>query len=263
VEVYYFERENAASRVAVDEKFNSSMIKCITDTGIQRIMLNHLQQYSQEVNGKVVEQPDLAFSSDGLEAMNRNIKALNNGVNHQPIYKVRTFEPIGNKFVVGHSGNKGAKFVEAAKGTNLYFAIYVNSEGKRSYQSIPLNVVVERQKQGLSPVPEANALGNSLLFFLSPNDLVYLPTMEEQENKQIPNLDNLTQLQVDKVYKVVSFSGSQCFFVKNNIANAIVNKVEFSALNKMERSIEGEMIKDCCMKLKVDRLGRIVDTIKC
>lgn len=263
VEVYYFERENAASRVAVDEKFNSSMIRCITDTGIQRIMLSHLQKYSQEVNGKIVEQPDLAFSSDGLEAMNRNIKALNNGVNHQPIYKVRTFEPIGNKFVVGHSGNKGAKFVEAAKGTNLYFAIYVNSEGKRSYQSIPLNVVVERQKQGLYPVPETNALGNSLLFYLSPNDLVYVPTTEEQENANAVNFNNLTKEQVTRVYKVVSFTGNRLYAIPLNVAQSIVDKVEFTQLNKVESElIYKKSIKEICCKLKVDRLGRIVDAIK-
>ena len=43
----------------------------------------------------------------------------------------------------------------------------------------------------------------------------------------------------------------------NHIANSIVNKFEFSALNKMEKSIEGIMIKEVCWKLKVDRLGNI------
>ena len=30
----------------------------------------------------------------------------------------------GNKFTVGQIGNKCSKFVEAAKGTNLFFAVY-------------------------------------------------------------------------------------------------------------------------------------------
>jgi CRISPR-associated endonuclease Csn1 len=38
--------------------------------------------------------------------MNKNIVALNNGKGHQPILKVRTYEPKGNKFNVGSSGNK-------------------------------------------------------------------------------------------------------------------------------------------------------------
>ena len=263
VAVYYFDTQNAASRVMVDDSFNSARIKTITDTGIQRIMLNHLHQYSQEINGKTVEQPELAFSADGIEAMNRNIQSLNNGANHQPIFKVRTYELLGNKFAVGHTGNKGAKFVEAAKGTNLFFAIYANSEGKRSYESIPLTLVVERQKQGLSSVPEVNASGSMLLFHLSPNDLVYLPTTEEQENAVAVNFNNLTKEQVARVYKVVSFTGSRLYAVPSNMAQSIVDKVEYTQLNKVESDlINKKSIKESCWKLKVDRLGRIVDAIK-
>ncbi len=39
----------------------------------------------------------------------------------------------GNKFQVGYTGNKKTKFVEAAKGTNLFFAIYQDQNGKRNY----------------------------------------------------------------------------------------------------------------------------------
>jgi CRISPR-associated endonuclease Csn1 len=31
---------------------------------------------------------ELAFSPDGIDEMNRNIKELNDGKEHQPIYKV-------------------------------------------------------------------------------------------------------------------------------------------------------------------------------
>src|SRR5690606_25225549 len=104
---------------------------------------------------------------------------LNVGKQHKPIYKARTSEPRGNKFPVGQTGNKKHKFVEAAKGTNLFFAIYETASNKRVYETIPLNVVIERQKQGLLPVPEENGQGSKLLFYLSPNDLVYVPTEEE------------------------------------------------------------------------------------
>lgn len=66
------------------------------------------------------DKADLAFSAEGIEEMNRNIIALNDGKKHQLIYKVRVYEPLGNKFNVGTTGNKGKKFVEAAKGTNLF-----------------------------------------------------------------------------------------------------------------------------------------------
>ena len=57
---------------------------------------------------------------------------------------------------------------------------------------------------------------------------------------------------------MVSSSGNQCFFVKENVASPIIDKTEFSALNKMERAITGEMIKEVCVPVKVDRLGNII-----
>lgn len=56
---------------------------------------------------------------------------------------------------------------------------------------------------------------------------------------------------------MVSCTGSQCMFICHEVATSIVNKSEFSSLNKMERAITGEMIKEVCLKLKVDRLGNI------
>ncbi len=43
----------------------------------------------------------------------------------------------------------------------------------------------------------------------------------------------------------------------NDSLPEIVDKSEYSALNKMEKSIDGVMIKNFFVKLKVDRLGNI------
>ncbi|SFU76504.1 CRISPR-associated endonuclease Csn1 [Pustulibacterium marinum] len=264
-----------ATRKSLDASFNSKSIESITDTGIQMILINHLEQYDetkvtiaekgvaekiqrrkQLIKDKVLlEHPELAFSPEGIEDMNKNIVQLNGGKFHQPILKVRVFE-LGSKFKVGYQGNKKAKYVEAAKGTNLFFAIYWDeTKNKRVYETIPLNIVIERQKQGLSSVPEANEKGNKLLFHLSPNDLVYVPS--EDESTSLIDLNNLSSEQIKRIYKVVSFTGTQMFCVIQNMATSIVNKMEFSSLNKMERSLDNTMMKDVCVKLKVDRLGNI------
>jgi CRISPR-associated endonuclease Csn1 len=57
---------------------------------------------------------------------------------------------------------------------------------------------------------------------------------------------------------MVSSSGNQVFFILNVVASPILNKEEYSALNKMERAITGEMIKEICVPIKVDRLGNIL-----
>ena len=115
--------------------------------------------------------------------------------------------------------------------------------------------MIERQKQGLPSVPEYNEKGDPLLFSLSPNDLVYVPI----EGEIIEDIDfqNLSNEQKERIYKTVSFTGNQCFFVKQTVSISIVNKMEYSPLNKMERSITGIMVKEVCIKLKVDRLGNI------
>ncbi len=263
VEIYYFDNENAASRVLLDGSFDSKKLKNITDGGIQRILLKHLQKYNTQ-EGK--ERPKIAFSPEGLDVLNRDICELNNGVFHQPIYRVHTYEPKGNKFAVGHKACKKNKYVEAAKGTNLYFAIYIDKEGKRTYRTIPLNEVVENLKDGYPPVNKqyVDKKGNEyqLLFWLSPNDLVYVPTEEERGNPQLVNVKNLTKDQVERVYKAVSFTGSECYFVRHDIAAPIVNKFEFSSMNKMERAIDGVMAKEVCWKLTINRIGGVCGDIR-
>lgn len=269
VEIYKFTNQEgnnkiAASRVRLDESFNEKKIKSITDTGIQKILLAHIDLYTDQTdeNGKPVAPESLAFSQDGLDALNKNLTQLNCGNPHAPIYKVRTYETLGNKFAVGQQGNKKNKYVEAAKGTNLFFAIYKDEKGNRSYETIPLNIVIERQKQGLSSCPDTNENGDGLLFSLSPNDLVYVPTQEEMTDKSSIDFNNLNTEQSKRIFKFVSSSGSQAFFIQQHVANTVVNKFEFSALNKMEKSIDDKMIKSICYKIEISRSGRILNVIK-
>lgn len=239
-------------------------IEGITDTGIQKILKAHLQAKDNN--------PELAFSADGIDEMNHNIASLNGGKPHKPIYKVRRYES-GNKYSIGQKGCKVKKFVEADKGTNLFFAVYTidkldkktgNVEKVRTFATVPLNIVIDCQKKyqkewkvALDKVlKEKEFVANDavLKFILSPNDLVYVPTSDELRNGV-----NADKIDKSRVYKMVSSSGSQCFFINNKVASIIVNKVEYSPLNKMERSISGEMIKEICIPIKVDRLGNVIE----
>lgn len=232
-----------ATRKNLDASFDLKAINSITDTGIQKILRNYL-----EFKGST----EAAFSHEGVEDMNKNIEKFNEGKPHQPIRKVRVFE-LGSKFPLGQTGNKKDKYVEAAKGTNLFFAVYEGEKGKRSYGTIPLNEVIERQKEGLNTVP----MEGETSFHLCPNDLVYIPTGDDDENVSGINFQSISKEKKKNIYKVVSFSGSQIFFIQQNVAISIVNKAEFSSLNKMERAIDGTMVKECCIKLVIDRLGNI------
>ncbi|GAP68552.1 HNH endonuclease [Bacteroidales bacterium 6E] len=250
IEVFYYTdnfEKQVATRKPLDTSFTESkIINSITDLGIHKILLAHLR--ANEGN------PNIAFSPEGIETMNRHICELNGGKFHHPIYKVRVHEPLGYKFKVGDKGNRSTKYVEAAKGTNLFFGIYINSQGIRSYETIPLNVAIERQKQGLSPVPDNNELGERLLFWLSPNDLVYLPTSDEVESGICCN-----KLGIDRIYKMVSCTGYVGDFIPAHIANPIIQTLELGSNNKAQRAWTGEMIKEICIPVKVDRMGNIVE----
>lgn len=283
--VYYFTKETNdryfATRKSLDTSFNKAKIEdSVTDSGIQKILLAHL-----EAKGNA---PELAFSPDGIDEMNRNIVTLNNGKFHQPILKVRVYEKA-EKFAVGQSGNKPFKFVEAAKGTNLFFAVFAtNVEDKetgetkvvRSYLTIPLNVMIDCQKKFGSKwksniesyLKEGELVSNDvhLQFILSPNDLVYLPTAEELK-------DGVKSIDRKRIYKFIDPYADKGAFVPYSSAKVIFSvkstdqaksgmsypiQDEFgvgSQASKNPRAITGEMIKETCVPIKVDRLGNIIE----
>lgn len=243
-----------ATRKNIDTSFDEKTIQSITDTGIQKVLLNYL---------KAKGSAEVAFTPEGLDELNRNITLYNDGKPHQPIYKVRIFE-LGSKFALGYKGNKKHKYVEAAKGTNLFFAIYADENGKRSFDTIPLNEVIERQKQGLVPVPDVNEKGHKLLFHLSPNDLVYVPKLSDHGELINSNVKIGEDLEVNNIYKMVSSTGSECHFVRADIASLIKSydaksKIgELGSLNKLEITIDDQRrIKEICVKLIVSRIGNI------
>ncbi|MDY6372624.1 MAG: HNH endonuclease domain-containing protein [Bacteroidales bacterium] len=264
IEVYYYTKDTNDRYFATRKDLLSLMADCstaaaaeknissITDSGIRSILLSHLAAEGGDA--------EAAFSADGLERMNRNIQTLNGGKEHMPIKKVRIFEQA-NKFSVGSTGQKTTKFVEAAKGTNLFFVIYTDNKGVRGFATVPINIVIELQKQyekswkehlaerlcqdDLALMPKEA----TLLYMLSPGDLVYVP--QENEN---PNIQALTH---NRIYKCVSSTGKKCLFIPYSVASIILQKKEFEAQNKIERAITGEMIKEACIPIQVDRLGNI------
>ena len=232
---------HSAHRTVLGSITNRKQLDSITDSGIKKILLNHLENYG----GNYEE----AFSPEGISSLNDNIRQLNGGRDHKPIKCVRVSETFTTKFPVGQTASKTKSYVETEKGTNLFFAIYVDEERKRTFETIPLNVVVERKKQHLLAVPEHNENGDKLLFSLSPGDLVYVP--EEGEHIAMP-------LAPKRIYKMVSSGKGQCFFIPQNIAAPIINNTELGSNNKSENSWDNRQIKSVCLKLETDRLGNII-----
>lgn len=189
-------------------------IGAISDSGIQKILTRHLERCDGD--------PAKAFSVEGLEMMNRDICELNGGKQHKPIKKVRRCEVSTAKFAVGLKGNKSTKFVEADKGSNLFFAVYESAKidkktgeerKERVFETIGLRTAMANLKDKRPIVPETDKDGHRLLFYISPGDLVYVPIGNETEV-------------VDKtrIYKFVSCANRRAFFVPYSVAKPIYDK---------------------------------------
>ena len=272
VPVYYFTDDVeplCAVRKPINDTITEKQIESITDSCIRETLRNYLAARGGD--------PNIAFTPEGLDYMNEHITLYTpNHRPHKPILKARFTETLGQKFPVGEKGSKRSKYVEAQSGTNLYFAIYEDSEGVRSFETIPLNVVIERLKQGDTPVPQTNENGIPLKFSLSPNDLVYVPS--EEESLSYSDIKTIKQ---SRIYRFIDSSGTTANFIPHRTASLIYSikdetiqksisennilKNEYglgSPQSKNQKSIDGQMIKNVCWKLKVDRLGDIISIIK-
>lgn len=247
-----------STRKSLDSSFTLDKISKITDTAIQKILKNYLETKDNN--------PDLAFSPEGIEDLNNNIVKYNEGKQHHPINKVRVYEKGKGRFALGQTGNKVDKFVQGSP--NLFFAIYKDVNEKKSFESIRLDIVIERMKQMLNPVPELNNNGSKLFETLSPLDLIYIPTEEDMENIDILDFDKLIKSKLERVYNVNDFSGYTIYFCQNSFAKNIYPKeMDLTWNEKKQRpsgsfdsktaSFNKQSIKENFIKLKVDRIGFI------
>lgn len=251
-------------------------IQSVTDTGIQRIMENHLENYKEIVDGKTKFDTENAFSSDGVKELNNNIIKLNNGKFHHPIYKVRTSDTMGTKFSVSEEGQKSTKYVVTAAGSNAFCGFYQKGTDRKFY--IPtLKESVESLKQGFEPCPATHPEDSEfkLIFVLKPSDLVYVPTPEEIENPSLVDFSKIKKEKINRIYKFTDGSGSTMNFAPINFANLLFNmskkdqeKAEInlpiqneiglgSPQSKNQNSLDGIQIKSFCWKLELDRLGNL------
>lgn len=145
----------------------------VSDREIKKELLDHLEQSGNDI--------DVAFSIEGIESFNNKRKEAGKNI----LKKIPISESGSGKYTVGNKSSNRHKWVEAEQGTNLYFAIYQDKDKVRNFEKISLRTAISRMTKNENIVPEFNKKGDELLLVLSPNDIIYLPTIEEFKN---PNL---------------------------------------------------------------------------
>lgn len=229
-------KQYATSRVDISTGFDQKRIEKIPDPVLQNKLRDHLLDIEEENKDRAKESQIDPFGPEGVQILNRGMRF--------PIKKVTTIEDQGSKFPI-----RPGAYTEADKGTNLYFVVYenLNDSSDRQFASIPLRDVVEAKAAGEGFVEEKPGYQ---WFLLSPNDLVYMPDEGEKLNLTYSNLDSA------KVYKMVSCTGKECYFVQHTISKVIVDKQELGSKNKEEKGLDGRMIKQFCYRIDIDRLGK-------
>ena len=123
---------------------------------------------------------------------------------------------------------------------------------KRRYETISLADAIRQQKEmALQHSVDVNE--SNPTFVLSPNDLVYLQTIEEMQNGKIS-----LPIDTQRVYKVVCFTDNRLYAIPYSVASVILDKFEYNAKNKIELTDDKISIKERCIPLDVDRLGNVV-----
>lgn len=223
--------------------------------------------------GKTISHnPQIAFSAEGIKEMNDHIVELNNGKNHKPIYKVKVTQALGKMFPIAEKEPglpvtaKNKQYVISDAGSNNFCGIYKSVDGKTEIYVPSLKATIEaaRNNECLFPYTHPNSADFKYAFTLSPLDLVYVPTQDEIDNNHI--CDNLDY---SRIYVVNDFNDAGVMYFRPYChANAIIDKEVDLRIDKKGNIIgsfsdktancQGLSIRDCCIPIKVDRLGNII-----
>lgn len=239
-------------RVKIDKSFDDDKINkkipYSQKSPFARTLINHLKNYNDSSSE--------AFSPEGLE----RLAQFNNG---KPIKTIRTLDGE----LKDCENVYGKKYWETGNGAIAYSIIYENLiSRKRDFESIPTHVVLKRILDNKPYFKEAT---NTRIITLQSGDLVYVPTDNEWQNiidNQENPIDWSTYSEIVKrIYRFVKSINNQFYFLPLNVSTLIVsydskNKLgEFMSQGCSEYTIDNQiLIKERCIKIKVDRLGNII-----
>jgi CRISPR-associated endonuclease Csn1 len=242
-----------------DEKKNSAL---------NNLFLKHIKEYNNN--------PKEAFNAEGIEILNE--KAIADSKISKPIRSVTRLDGKVDEEDMYKGG-----FYETDKGANAYFIMYENQKTKirEGFFSVAVHKAIERLNDTMKPGIADKRAGYDIII-ISPGDLVYVPTKEEQGKIKAGisaydaiNWKNSCHIS-NSIYKMIKSTEGECHFAPYRYVNNIpIIDSEFGANNCSEKAWDGEIIykennkgkltrtdngtriKDVCIKLKVDRLGNI------
>jgi hypothetical protein len=278
--IYYKEQsekyglKKIAGKKSTQDSFNDILNRMI-DEDLKNKLISHIDtkggDFKEAFSETGIKELNQKLEEDyKLKNQNKSFKAITS-IKLKPLKSDGEEEEIDLSLLPLERKSSYNNKLMVATGSNYAFVV-LEKEGKRHYDEISFfdatRLVNNAFKKGFKDVQkiitnhfEGKHTGSKILFTLKQNEMVYLP----QKNENVITDNNhadFTAFWNDKksrsknVYTIVKFSGKQIYFLKHDIANALVNKVEFGSQNCYE-IIDGISIKEHCIKLHIDRLGNI------
>ena len=266
--LYYVDIVNEEHKELVDVFLNS---------GKESEQLVDVFVHGRDFGDKIVEQnPQIAFSTDGIEDMNNHIAELNKGKSHKPIYKVKVCQTLGKMFPVSERKlnepivAKNKQYVSTDEGSNNICGVYKSKNGDTKIYVPSLREVIEATRNGEELFPEFYPadINYKFRFSLSPFDLVYMPTKDEIENGNFGS-----SIEYSRIYVMndVNDQNQMYFRPFNYAAEIIENEIDLQKDKKGKiigsrifktANCDNMSIRDNCVPVEVDRLGNIIKIIK-
>lgn len=222
----------------------------ISELSIKQINLLISESIKREINahkGDYQEMSD-AFKSDGLLAFNDKRRSIGKC----PVYKVKIFKTKDSKSELERLYDNNSK-LSVVTGNNYIFVV-MKKGNERCFEIVSLYDAVKvalgefRNNNNINfmdVVKEyvlAKNKADEVLFILRANDIVYVPVdnndvvlgMNNNELLEwLVNLDNKRDF-VSRLFKVVKFTGNDCYFIPNNYAKIINAPKYFSKEERKE-----------------------------
>ena len=255
-------------------EFISDVLSRMIDIDLKNKIISHI-----DTMGGYKE----AFTENGIKEFNKRLEEEFNikkpDKNFKPITSVKLIaakesneeEEQELSLLALERKNSYNKNLLISTGSNYAFAV-LEKDSERHFDEISFfdatKLVNEAFKKGnknigkvMNEFFENKNPGSKLLFLLKQNDMVYLPSRDENIITYIENPDytkfwNDEKSRAANTYTVVKFSGKQIYFLKHDIAHPLINKIEFGSQNCYEK-VKGVSIKEHCIKLNINRLGNI------
>lgn len=270
-------------KLAVKNFATEKTIAKIVNPHIKEVITEHLKGYKSK---------EEAFSAEGIIELNKNLAP------HPPISRIKIFyqDPTKKKKSDDIEEESDTlqrldrikafnKSLFVKTGDNYLFAVMekevFNKKTKeptivRTYDIITLFDATNLLKTEFNKATDKNTVNKDLvfkqyfekkkdaklIFTLKQGDVVYMPCKNEEvildsESPLYESFWGNYKERSKNIYIVQKYSGNRIYFLKHNIAKSIQKKIEFGTQDCYEK-IGDRSIKEYCIKINIDRLGKII-----